>query len=387
MDSGGKIRTGKILEQLSKHHDITLISNIEPSKDDPYLAQIDKLCSKFVPVQWKEIRKFTPLFFLRLFFQMFSIYPVSVLNDYSKRLQAAVEEELTKNSYDITICDFVQSALMFRNVKKIPTILFQHNVESMIAKRHIRQNNNILAKLFWWLQWKKMLWFEKKVCNRFDTVIAVSEADRNIFNKLYKTDNIKIIPTGVDVDYYKPIPNYKVKENSLVFCGSMDWLPNEDAMIFFIQDILPVIKKKISDVSLTVVGRNPSPHLIKIIRENPEIELTGWVEDTRPYIAQCALFIVPIRIGGGTRMKIFEAMAMGKVVVSTSIGAEGLPIDNGKNIVIEDSPIVFAQKINELLLPGNDRISVESNALELVQKNFTWSVVAKRFLDICDSLI
>jgi glycosyltransferase involved in cell wall biosynthesis len=167
----------------------------------------------------------------------------------------------------------------------------------------------------------------------------------------------------------------------------MDWLPNEDAMIFFIQDILPVIKKKISDVSLTVVGRNPSPHLIKIIRENPEIELTGWVEDTRPYIAQCALFIVPIRIGGGTRMKIFEAMAMGKVVVSTSIGAEGLPIDNGKNIVIEDSPIVFAQKINELLLPGNDRISVESNALELVQKNFTWSVVAKRFLDICDSLI
>ncbi len=383
MDTGGKIRTGKILEQLSRKNEITLISNFESPKDDAYLPQVKRLCSKFVPVQWKEIRKYTPLFFARLFIQMFSVYPVTVLNDYSKNLSTAIEREFAEKSYDVVICDFVQSALMFRDIRRIPTILFQHNVESIIAKRHVEQTGNILAKIFWWLQWKKMFSFEAKACRVFDTVIAVSGKDNEAFRHLYNVDNVVTIPTGVDIDYFTPMPDTTVEENSLVFCGSMDWLPNEDAIVFFINAIYPGIREKIQGITLTVVGRNPSSSLQKLVRDYPEIELTGWVEDSRAYIARSALVIVPIRIGGGTRMKIYEAMVMGKTVVSTTVGAEGLPVLNNENIIIEDDPVKFAEKVVELLKNRQKNEAIGATARTFVKDKFAWKQVSKKFSDIC----
>ena len=383
MDTGGKIRTGKILEQLSKHHDITLISNIEYSKDKKYLPQIDTLCSRFIPVAWREIRKYSFTFFVRLFFQMFSIYPVNVLNDYSKPLRKAVEKEVRDGNYDVAVCDFVQSALMFRHISHIPTVLFQHNVESMIAARHIGQSANVVAKLFWWLQWKKMGWFEKKCCHRFQTVIAVSENDKRAFNRLYGAGNIVTIPTGVDVDYFKPQEGVEVKKNSLVFCGSMDWLPNEDAIIYFTREILPEIKKRIPDITLTIVGRNPSPTLKKIVKKYPEVTLTGWVDDIRPFMASSAVYIIPIRIGGGTRMKIYEAMAMGKAIVSTSVGAEGLPVMPGENIFIEDDSLEFVGQIVALLFDQKKRDLTGGKAHRFVNENYGWVAVAEIFSKIC----
>ena len=385
MDTGGKIRTGKILEQLSKIHEITLISNVEYQKDEQYLPQINKLCSRFIPVPWKETKRYTVSFFIRLFLQMLSIYPVSALNDYSKTLKNIVEQEIANGSYDLAICDFVQSALMFDNIAEIPTLLFQHNVESIIAKRHVERSQNIITKAFWWLQWKKMFSYEKKACNSFDTVIAVSEKDKTHFRKLYESQNVETIPTGVDVDYYMPIPDVKEKENSLVFCGSMDWLPNEDAINYFIEDIFPLVKKEIPNVNLTVVGRNPSLAMQKKVKSYPEITLTGWVDDTRPYLAECSLFIVPIRIGGGTRMKIFEAMAMGKVVISTTIGAEGLPVTNRENIIIADDAEKFAIAIEELSFHEEKTEKIRKNARTYVEDNFAWEKVAKIFSGICET--
>ena len=382
MDTGGKIRTGNVLEQLSKQHEITLISNVESPKDDEGLSQISRFCSKFIPVKWKEIKKYSPLFFLRLLVQMFSIYPVSVLNDYSSKLRCAVEKELAQEEYDIAICDFVQSALLFKNVNNIPTLLFQHNVESVISQRHVTQNSNPISKLFWWLQWRKMFHFEKNACKHFDTILAVSENDRNIFQELYKTENIKTIPTGVDVEFYTPSES-KIDKHSLVFCGSMDWLPNEDAILFFINEIFPEIKNRIQNINLSVVGRNPSSNLMKVVEKIPEITLTGWVDDTRPYIAKCALFIVPIRIGGGTRMKIYEAMAMGKTVISTTIGAEGLPVKNNEHLMIEDDPIEFGKTIIDLLINNTKNQKLGTNARKYVEDNFAWQSVAKVFSKIC----
>ena len=180
MDTGGKIRTGNILKHLSKRHEITLISNYEISKDEQYIRDMDSLCSYFIPVPWKEVKRHSIHFFGRLASQMFSIYPVSVLNDYSKQLHKAVKEASNEKKYDIAICDFVQSAMMFRGVKGVPSILFQHNVESMILKRHLKKATNPVSRLFWYLQWKKMEHFENKVCLKFDKVIAVSSQDKLI---------------------------------------------------------------------------------------------------------------------------------------------------------------------------------------------------------------
>jgi glycosyltransferase involved in cell wall biosynthesis len=383
MDTGGKIRTGNILKQLTKTNVITLISNIESPKDDPYLPEIQKLCTKFIPVQWREIKKYSILFFIRLFLQMFSIYPVNALNDYSSKLQAAVVKEFRSGKYDVAICDFVQSALMFKRINKIPKILFQHNVESVILERHYRKANSILTKSLWWLQWKKMIRYEKKMSRVFDTVIAVSEKDKETFQKLYNLNNVSAIPTGVDVKYFEPDSAAYQEDNSLVFCGSMDWLANEDAVMFFIKDILPEIRRKNRDVKLTVVGRNPSPQLIRLVNNYPEIELTGWVEDIRPYILKSSLYIVPIRIGGGTRMKIFEAMSMGKTVISTSIGAEGLPVVDEENIVLEDNPQKFADKIIDYLKNRQKRDSIGFAACVFVRKYFSWEHITDKFSDIC----
>ena len=382
MDTGGKIRTGNILKQLAKTHEITLISNVESPKDDPYISKMDKYSTKFISVPWRETKKYSLLFYLRLFFKLFSIYPVSVLNDYSKELKSAVEKECANSEYDVAICDFVQSALNFKNIKNIPTILFQHNVESEIARRHFQQSLTTVVKIFWYLQWKRMYSFEKKTCRTFNIVIAVSDKDKSFFNQTFHLDNVETIPTGVDVDYFIP-QTVNIENHSLIFCGSMDWLPNEDAILFFIKDILPRIKNRIPGIKLNVVGRNPSPSLQKFIRKYPEIHLTGWVKDIRPYIAASSLYVVPMRIGGGTRLKIYEAMAMGKTIISTSVGAEGLPAENGKHLIIENDPIKFSNRIIALLNDNDKRKKIGETAAGYVRQKFAWREVAERYAEIC----
>lgn len=383
MDTGGKIRTGNILKHLSKSHEITLISNYEFSKDEPYLKDMDDFCSNFIPIPWKEVKRHSFRFFARLALQMFSLYPVSVLNDYSRRLNRTVKKECINNQYDLAICDFVQSALMFRGVKHIPLVLFQHNVEAMILKRHFKRSGNFIPRIFWWLQWKKMAAFENTICQKFDRVVAVSTEDKKIFANLYNLKNVATIPTGVDIDYFRPMPHVDEKKHSLVFCGSMDWLPNEDAMIYFITDIFPLIKKHFSDVTLTIIGRNPSPSFKNMVEKIHEVQLTGWVEDTRPILARGSMIIVPIRIGGGTRMKIYEAMAMAKPVVSTTIGAEGLPVSNGDTIIIEDNPDKVAERIIELMEHPDRRKKIGDDARAFVSKNYSWPRVGREFETVC----
>ena len=276
---------------------------------------------------------------------------------------------------------------MFRNLRNIPTILFQHNVESQIARRQLDSAATTIGRLFWWMQFKKMARFEKRVCRRFTRVIAVSENDKTLFEKFYGVSNVSTIPTGVDHDHFRPMPHIREKKNSLVFCGSMDWLPNEDAMKFFISNILPDIREEIADVTLTIVGRNPSPSLRALVNRVSGVSLTGWVNDTRSYIAKASVVIVPIRIGGGTRLKIYEAMAMGKALVSTTIGAEGLPVTNGMTIVIADDRLKLVEAILSLLESRTLRENIGSRARAFVQKNISWAKVAEQFDAICHQTI
>ncbi len=231
----------------------------------------------------------------------------------------------------MVICDFVQSSLNFKYIKNFKKLLFQHNVESMIIHRHIKTSRHIIMKLFWWLQYVKMYHYEKSMCRTFDGVVAVSELDREYIQTQYGAPRALSIPTGVDTDDLTPWDG-EPEANRLIFVGSMDWLPNEDAILYFAQHILPRIRQVIPEVTLSVVGRNPSPHLRQKLAHEPAIDLIGWVDDVRPFIARHAVYIVPLRIGGGTRIKIYEAMAMGKAIVSTPIGAEGLPVEHGRHI-------------------------------------------------------
>lgn len=382
LDTGGKIRTAKLLEQLTKIFDITLISNFDSSKDGPYFDCMTRLCREYRPVRWNPIKKYSPWFYLRLAKRMFSRYPIVVLNDYSKDIEEAILHLLNKERYDLLICDFLQPTLNFRKVVGFPILLFQHNVESVIARRHFEVAANLLLKLFWWLQWRKLDRYERETCHRFTGTVTVSESDKSLLEREFGGRNIFCIPTGIDTDYFVPIDKSEVKD-SLVFTGSMDWLPNEDAILFFAREILPRIKMQVPQVKLTVVGRNPSRALLKEVKRIPEIELTGWVKDVRPFVARHKLYVIPLRIGGGTRIKVYEAMAMGKAIISTRIGVEGLPVRNGENVVVSDEPQEFANAVVRLLRDANARRRIEINARSFVEANFSWENVAEVFANTC----
>jgi glycosyltransferase involved in cell wall biosynthesis len=276
--------------------------------------------------------------------------------------------------------------LNFRNVRNIPRILFQHNVEATISQRHLQRSRNPISKLFWWLQYRKMYYHEKTQCRLFDTVIAVSDADLHRMEQWYELSNVKTIPTGVDTDFYSMNGKTEMGKQ-IVFVGGMDWLPNNDAMYYFLERIFPIIQKEEPDVTFTIVGRNPSTQFKRFAQSYSNVKVTGWVEDTRPYISDSAVFLVPIRIGGGTRMKIYEGMAMGKAIVSTTIGAEGLPLQHAEHIFLVDDERDFANQVVTLLRDEKLRKQIGKQARQYVYDNFRWEKVADVFAKICQVTI
>jgi glycosyltransferase involved in cell wall biosynthesis len=211
---------------------------------------------------------------------------------------------------------------------------------------------------------------------------VVSDADKLVLERDFGARNVFAIPTGVDSEFFRPTAD-PPEDHTLVLMGAMDWLPNEDAVLFFANDILPRLRAILPTVRLTVVGRSPSPRLVARLRECREIRVVGRVDDVRPFVARSAVFIIPLRIGGGTRIKAYEAMAMGKAIVSTSIGTEGLPVRDGENVVLADDPAEFAAATARILVDADERKRLERNARAYVVDNVSWRRAADVFGDIC----
>lgn len=386
LDAGGKIRTAKLLEQLCREFELTFVCNVEHPKDDPYVDQARKICSAFHPVPWREVPKGSPTFYARILARLWSRYPIIVLNDYSPDLEAALHRVLAQDRYDLIICDFLQPSLNLRHVTGYPTLLFQHNVESMIYERHYKNASNPLMRLFWRSQWRKLYRYEGETCRRFSGVVAVSDVDKQAMEREFKVKNVWAIPTGVDLEFFTPQPD-RVKPNSLVFTGSMDWLPNEDALLYFAEEILGRVKASIPDVTVSIVGRKPRPRLLERLKAYPEMTVVGRVEDIRPHVAQHTAYIIPLRIGGGTRIKFYEAMAMGKAVVSTSIGAEGLPVTHGEHVLLADTAEDFAAAVVRVLSDHALRARLEGAARRFVEARCSWKAAASVFADICRRVV
>lgn len=381
-DTGGKIRTSQTLRHLRDVFDITLVSNVDPKRDMPHLDQMASLCDEFHPVPHATPRKYSAAFYLKVLAYSFSRYPVIVLNDYSRATVAKLRELLAARRYDLLVCDFLQPTLNLRALDTPRTLLFQHNVESMIWERHYRTSKNPVLRFFWYLQWQKLRRYERDACPRFDGIVAVSEQDKEVLERDFGARNVHAIPTGVDTEFFRPVPEAP-EDNSVVFLGAMDWLPNEDGILFFTDQVLPRLRALVPSVQITVVGRNPSTRLLDRTRIHPEIRVLGRVEDVRPHVGRGAIFIIPLRIGGGTRIKAYEAMAMGKAVVSTQVGVEGLPVRDGETVVLADRPEDFASAVARLLKDRAERDRIGRNARAYVEHNVSWDRAAHAFADVC----
>lgn len=387
VDKGGKIRTYHLLKQLKANHHITYLTLDDGSAPPDAAASAGEYCHDLIRIPHLTRAKFSTGFYAELALNLVSSLPYAIRKYKSDAMTRAISDATSKGNFDVVICDFLAPAVNLPHILKTPVVLFQHNVEAEIWRRHHEVQQNPVKRRYLYWQWRKMQRFERDACRRVDSVIAVSEADARVMERDYGIAKVHDIPTGVDIDFFKPSYNANSRPNSLVFTGSMDWLPNEDAMRFFVDDILPIIKQRIPDVHLTIVGRNPYPSLVELAQQDPALTVTGRVDDVRRYIEEAIAFIVPMRIGGGTRLKIYEALAMEKPVISTTIGAEGLPLHHGSQLLIADDPQTFAEAVMKVLSDSEFATRLGNNAAQLVRQNFGWSGVASAFANLCSDAI
>ena len=384
-DSGGKIRSYNILRELARNHSITLFS-FYPAHPNDIHPQLKTIFQQVVclPLDLPAAKSFGELYDYSV--RLFSREPYNITKFCRPQVRRALQHLLAQETYDVIVCDFIMPVGVIPWDWPCPKILFTHNVEAMIWRRHYEVARNPLWKALSWREWKTMAAAERRYLQKADHVLAVSDNDRDEFLRFLDPSKITVIPTGVDVEYFKPNPE-PAAPHSLVFTGSMDWLPNEDAIFYFVKEILPLIRQQVPGISLCVVGRKPSPRLQQLAATETNIELTGWVEDIRPFMARGSICIVPLRIGGGTRLKIFEAMAMAKPVVSTSIGSEGLPVRDSEHLLLADDPSKFADAVITLLRDSERRTRISLAARQLVEQNYSWAQVANRLAAILDDVV
>jgi sugar transferase (PEP-CTERM/EpsH1 system associated) len=384
-DTGGKIRSYSILRELARQHSVTFFS-FYAAHDNDLHPDLENMFDRVVcvplrlpaPNSFAEIGEYGS--------RLLSSEPYSITKYCRPEVRQRLRALLKQDSFDVILCDFMAAAGVIPWDWHTPKMLFTHNVEATIWRRHYQVTGNPLWKAISWLEWRRMEAAERRYLRLADHVLTVSETDRDDFAAFLEPGKLTVIPTGVDVDYFQPMPVEEVA-NSMVFIGSMDWLPNEDAILYFVDAILPLIKQQCPEVSLEVVGRSPSRKLEALAEREKSMRLTGWVEDIRPFVARGSICIVPLRIGGGTRLKIFEAMAMGKAIVSTSVGAEGLPVQSGENIQIADGPSDFAHAVVSLLRNPNERKQLGDSARALVEEKYGWPKVAEDFVRTLQDVI
>ncbi len=383
---GGQIRTLEMLRCLHKCHEIHYVC-LEDGRSDELQneegpARCHEYCTAAYPVHHSVPPRRSVGFAAQLAAGFVSELPVPVARYRSPAMLRQVQTLLQSGEFDSLVCDFLFPAPNVPNLSD--AVLFQHNVESVIWKRHAAEARNPAARAYFSLQARRMERYERAVCRSVRHVIAVSEADRLTFQNQYGVSNVSSVQTGVDLDFFKPPPAAEPQAD-LVFCGSMDWLPNLDGAQFFIEKIYPHIRAKLPGCKIAFVGRRPSPWLKRIGTRHPNLIVTGTIPDVRPWLWGAHVSIVPLRIGGGTRLKIFEAMAAQIPVVSTAIGAEGLPVVNGRHLLIEDDPRSFANACIALLKDSARCRELASEAWTLVASRFSWEAVTKDFESVLES--
>ncbi len=299
-------------------------------------------------------------------------------------LQMIVDDCLAQGDYQALYFDCALSAHLSLP-RHMPVIILQHNIEYELLQRTYRYEHNWLRKWYNWREYRLVRPFELRTCRRADVVLVTSERERLLLRELLPQKMIEVVPNGVDVEYFRGTLPRQEARHRLVFTGSMDYYPNIDAVLFFARVCWPSIRERVPDAEWQIVGKNP-PAAVWRLGGLPGVTVTGSVPDVRPYLQEATVTIVPLQIGSGTRLKILEALAMGKAVVSTSLGAEGLALVSGRHLWIEDEPEAFARRVVELFHDPEQRASLGSAGRSLVEEEYSWQRCERDLLALLEHL-
>ncbi len=383
MDKGGRIRTYQMLRALKRDHHVTYVALDNGRAPAEAAALAAEYCDELVRIPYAEPERRTAAFWRDLTRNLLSPLPYAIAKYHSSDMRSFIERRVAAGTVDLLVCDFLMPAQNVPDHLSCRTVLFQHNVEASIWRRHVEVQTGALARAYFARQCRRMERFEHEQCRRFDLVVAVSEEDAAAFRTQYGVSAVSAVPTGVDTKYFADTDLSLAKPGKLVFVGAMDWMPNEDGIQWFASEVLPRIRITMPDASLTVVGRNPGSAVRRLADAGSGIDVTGTVPDVRPYLRDAAVVIVPLRVGGGTRLKIYEAMAANRPVVSTTIGAEGLPLVTGQHLLTADDPGSFADACIRLLQSPADAGRIAAAGGRYVREHFGWDRVAGEFARLC----
>lgn len=374
-DSGGRIRTYHLLREAARRHDVTLMTAVESAHDLTSLhrlrAEIPELGIRWaaVPPRASRYRQL-----LRLGRLPVERLPYTWTAYVTRGFRDALDRWLAAERFDLLHCDHVQVADMLLDAPTPPRLLNAHNVESVLARRMATRYRGLARALASW-QARKIAAAERRCYRSFERAAVVSALDGALLTDMVPGLPFTVVPNGVDAERFAP-GDGPPTGRSLVFTGAMDWAPNADGVAWFVREVLPRIRRRLGDASLTVVGRNPAPAMVRALGGH-DVRFTGTVDDVRPFLRAASVVVVPLHAGGGTRLKILEAWSMAKAVVSTSIGAEGLPGADSDALVIADSPDAFATSVVTLLLDDEHRRRLGLTGRRLIEERFAWPIVGR----------
>jgi glycosyltransferase involved in cell wall biosynthesis len=377
---GGQIRTLEMLRILRRCHEIHYVTFSDPRNPAP-LRSSGEYSAYVHSVPRRSVSKTSLAFCGEVVRGIFSPEPVATERHRSGKMSSLISRLLARERFDRVVCDHLAPASHFADLSRC--LLFQHNVETAIWRRRAEQASDPVRRWYLRGQAERMSTFESRVSRAAGHVVAVSPADAELMRQWFGVSRISEIPTGVNLEFFAA-PASSPAVADLVFVGSMDWSPNIHGIRFFLTDVLPIIRRRRPHCSLAIVGRMPPADIRGWARRDSRILVTGTVPDVRPYLWGSAVSIVPLYIGGGTRLKIYESMAARVPVVSTSVGAEGLDVRPPDNIRIADTAEAFAEECLTLLENATERDRLASAACDMVSSRYSWATVAKRFEEILE---
>ncbi len=379
VDTGGKIRSYNILRYLARDHEVTFLSYYGGEKDSVYEKEIQRALPGAQTIYTAALGGNVVAQSLAYLGHVLQAAPFAVTNFTHSAVRRALASWLDAKPCDVVVCDFLAASLNFPDNLSTPAVLFQHNVETALWRRRASTEGNPVKRLAYKIEAAKMARYEQRTLERFHHIIAVSDHDRQEMLVMAPGCDISVVPTGVDTKKYTMAPPATAEPPRLVFTGSMDWEPNIEAVAYFCQHIFPIVRREFPSALFQIVGRDPHPRVKQLASEH--VEVTGTVPSVNEYLCGATLVVVPLRAGAGTRLKIFEAMAMGRAVISTSIGAEGLDVQSGRDLILADDPTAFAEAILSLLRDAGLRQKYERAAAKLAAQ-YDWSNIAQNFAEL-----
>lgn len=388
---GALQRSRNLLIELCKRHEVTYLSyyrdfdlsqgySLKEAKEN-----LESICEKVILLPHKHNGNQV----LKLWTQissLFNIKPYSTLLYNSPVLIKKMQDLLIEEDIDLIYSDTMGMSEKILDKCNIPTVLNHHNIESQMMFRRGEKASNLFMQFFLKLETLKLRHYEKKYCKQYNMNLTVSELDKQRLEDICDGASAVVIENGVDTGFFK-FSNHRDHTNKeLIFTGGMSWYPNQDAMIFFTTKVWPLLKQNIPDIKLTIVGRNPGKELSDIVSKDEKITLTGFVPDVRDYVKKASIFIVPIRDGGGTKLKILDAMSQGIPIVSSALGFEGIDAIDGQHLFMANEPQEYVDKIKFILDTPEKSQAVAKNAYRLIEQKYAYKVIGSKFNRVMEQL-